>query len=276
MADRDPKHPPAPAAASTEQRRTGFSESTDPMTTSPETPVNPQALDEQIDLADATILVVDDHEQNLELIQASLQLAGLETAGAEDGRVGLAMAAEYRPDLIVLDVMMPGLDGFEVLHRLRDTGSQVPIVFLTARDSTDDRVRGLTSGGDDYIVKPFAVAELVARVQLRLKQAGAASNSAVLRCADLEMDTEAHRVTRAGSAVDLSPTEYKLLHYLLANAGRVLTRAQLLDHVWEYDFDGDSSVVDTYISYLRRKVDDVEPKLIHTIRGVGFCLRVDE
>ena len=221
------------------------------------------------------VLVVDDEENIRFLVESALQLAGMETAGADDGREGLKLAAEYRPDLIVLDVMMPELDGFDVLERLRDSGSRVPVIFLTARDSTDDRVRGLTAGGDDYMVKPFAVAELVARVQLRLRQSGQAAEQTVLRCADLELDTEAHRVTRAGVVVELSPTEYKLLHYLLANSGRVLTRAQLLDHVWEYDFGGDSSVVDTYISYLRRKVDQADPKLIHTIRGVGFCLRAD-
>ena len=222
------------------------------------------------------VLVVDDEENIRFLVESALQLAGMETAGADDGRAGLKMAADCRPDLIVLDVMMPELDGFEVLQRLRDSGSRTPVIFLTARDSTDDRVRGLTAGGDDYMVKPFAVAELVARVQLRLQQAGHAKNESVLRCADLELDLDAHRVSRAGTVVELSPTEYKLLHYLLANSGRVLTRAQLLDHVWDYDFDGDSSVVDTYISYLRRKLDHVEPKLIHTIRGVGFCLRADE
>ncbi|MGA9277242.1 response regulator transcription factor, partial [Ilumatobacter sp.] len=192
-----------------------------------------------------------------------------------DGRAGLAMVDEFRPDLIVLDVMMPELDGFEVLARLRDTGSRTPVIFLTARDSTDDRVRGLTIGGDDYMVKPFAIAELVARVKLRMRQAGQIEQTTVLRCSDLELDVDAHRVTRAGTTIELSPTEYKLLHYLLVNTGRVLSRAQLLDHVWEYDFGGDSSVVDTYISYLRRKLDQSEPKLIHTIRGVGFCLRVD-
>jgi two-component system OmpR family response regulator len=221
------------------------------------------------------VLVVDDEENIRFLVESALQLAGMETAGAEDGRAGLRLVADFRPDLIVLDVMMPELDGFEILQRLRDGGSRTPVIFLTARDSTDDRVRGLTAGGDDYMVKPFAVAELVARVQLRLQQAGRATNQTVLRCADLELDIDAHRVSRAGAVVELSPTEYKLLHYLLANSGRVLTRAQLLDHVWEYDFGGDSSVVDTYISYLRRKLDHVEPKLIHTIRGVGFCLRVD-
>jgi two-component system OmpR family response regulator len=221
------------------------------------------------------ILVVDDEENIRFLVESALQLAGMETAGADDGRSGLQLVGDYRPDLIVLDVMMPELDGFEVLERLRDRGDRTPVLFLTARDSTDDRVRGLTAGGDDYMVKPFAVAELVARVQLRLEQAGRAREQTVLCCADLELDTEAHRVTRAGAVVGLSPTEYKLLHYLLANSGRVLTRAQLLDHVWDYDFGGDSSVVDTYISYLRRKLDHIEPKLIHTIRGVGFCLRVD-
>jgi len=222
------------------------------------------------------VLVVDDEENIRFLVESALQLAGMETADAEDGRSALKLAAEYQPDLIVLDVMMPGLDGFEVLERLRDGGSRTPVIFLSARDSTDDRVRGLTVGGDDYMVKPFAVAELVARVQLRLQQAAQAPQRTVLRCADLELNTEAYRVSRAGEVIELSPTEYKLLHYLLVNSGRVLTRAQLLDHVWEYDFGGDSSVVDTYISYLRRKLDHTEPKLIHTIRGVGFCLRSDE
>jgi two-component system OmpR family response regulator len=194
---------------------------------------------------------------------------------ASDGRAALSVVSERRPDLIVLDVMMPELDGFETLRRLRDAGNKTPVIFLTARDATDDRVKGLTSGGDDYVVKPFAIAEVVARVQLRLG-GGSATASSILRCADLELDTDAHRVTRAGAIVDLSPTEYKLLHVLISNTGRVLSRAQLLQHVWEYDFDGDSSVVDTYISYLRRKLDLDEPKLIHTIRGVGFCMRVDE
>jgi two-component system OmpR family response regulator len=221
------------------------------------------------------ILVVDDEENIRFLVESALQLAGMETEGADDGRAGLQLATAWRPDLIVLDVMMPELDGFEVLQRLRDSGSRTPVIFLTARDSTDDRVRGLTAGGDDYMVKPFAVAELVARVQLRLQQAGQATKHTVLRCADLELDTEAHRVTRAGTIVQLSPTEYKLLHYLLENTGRVLARTQVLEHVWQYDFGGDSSVVDTYVSYLRRKLDHVEPKLIHTIRGVGFCLRAD-
>ena len=220
--------------------------------------------------------MVDDEENIRFLVESALQLAGMETAGADNGWTGLAAVGDFQPDLIVLDVMMPELDGFKMLKRLRDRGSTVPVIFLTARDATEDRVQGLTSGGDDYMIKPFAVAELVARVQLRLRQSGKANQQTRLVCADLEMDLEAHRVTRAGESVQLSPTEYSLLEYLLSNSGRVLSRAQLLDHVWQYDFGGDSSVVDTYISYLRRKVDQTEPKLIHTIRGVGFCIRVDE
>lgn len=222
------------------------------------------------------VLVVDDEENIRFLVESGLQLAGMETLGASNGREGLdAALGDFRPDLIVLDVMMPELDGFQVLARLREGGLRTPVIFLTARDSVDDRVRGLSVGGDDYVVKPFAIAELIARVKLRLESAGVTQAQTLLQCADLELDTDAHRVTRAGATIELSPTEYKLLHYLLLNTGRVLSRSQLLDHVWEYDFDGDSSVVDTYISYLRRKLDHGQPKLIHTIRGVGFCLRVD-
>lgn len=207
------------------------------------------------------------------MLRAALSHHGFEITEAANGRAALDAIADDRPDLIVLDVMMPELDGFEVLRRLRDSGDRTPVIFLTARDATEDRVKGLTSGGDDYVVKPFAVAELVARVELRVQQSGQALQQSVLRCADLELDVDAHRVSRSGHVIELSPTEYKLLHVLLANRGRVLTRAQLLDHVWEYDFDGDSSIVDTYISYIRKKIDVGEPKLIHTIRGVGFCLR---
>ena len=200
----------------------------------------------------------------------------MQTQSAASGREALAAAGTFQPDLVVLDVMMPDLNGFDVLRRLRDSGHLAPVIFLTARDSTDDRVQGLTIGGDDYMVKPFAVAELVARVQLALRRSGMGSGPRTLRCADLELDDDAHRVTRAGQPIKLSATEFKLLRYLLANTGRVLTRAQILDHVWEYDFGGESSVIETFMSYLRRKVDFVEPKLIHTIRGVGYCLRAEE
>jgi two-component system OmpR family response regulator len=220
--------------------------------------------------------VVDDEENIRFLVTSALELAGLETDSSSTGRDALAKTASWRPDAIVLDVMLPDLDGFAVLQRLRDQGFNVPVVFLTARDTTQDRVRGLSDGGDDYLVKPFEVAELVARVQLRLRRKSDATAGRRLRCADLEMDTERHEVLRSGAPVHLSPTEYKLLHYLLVNSGRVLTRPQILDHVWSYDYEGDPAVVDTYVSYLRRKVDDTSPKLIHTVRGVGFSLRADE
>jgi two-component system, OmpR family, response regulator len=219
------------------------------------------------------VLVVDDEENIRFLVGSALQLAGFETEVAETGQEALRMVESLRPDVVVLDVMLPDVDGFTVLKQLRDRGSSTQVIFLTARDATEDRVRGLTTGGADYQVKPFALAELVARVRLRLQEAD--SGIRTLRCADLDLDTDAHRVSRAGEVVHLSPTEYKLLHYLLLNTGRVLSRTQILDHVWSYDFDGDSSVVDTYVSYLRRKIDHGEPKLIHTIRGIGFSLRVE-
>jgi two-component system, OmpR family, response regulator len=219
--------------------------------------------------------VVDDEENIRFLVGSALEVAGYDIALAGSGRQALEIAESFGPDVVVLDVMLPDVDGFTVLQRLRDRGSRAPVIFLTARDATEDRVRGLTTGGADYQVKPFAVAELVARVGLRLQHAATGTTARVLRCADLDLDPDAHRVTRAGEHVHLSPTEYKLLHYLLVNAGRVVTRAQILDHVWSYDFDGDSSIVDTYVSYLRRKVDNTDHKLIHTVRGVGFALRVD-
>lgn len=225
------------------------------------------------------ILVVDDEENITFLVSRALQLAGMETAVAATGREAIGLATTWRPDAIVLDVMLPDLDGFAVLRRLRDRGDRTPVVFLTARDTPTDRVRGLSEGGDDYLVKPFEVAELVVRVRLRLRHdtgdVGAAT-SRRLRCADLELDTMRHEVMRGGELIHLSPTEYNLLHYLLVNVGRVLTRAQIIDRVWSYDYVGDPSVVDTYISYLRRKIDGGAPKLIHTVRGIGFTMRVDD
>lgn len=218
------------------------------------------------------VLIVDDEDNIVFLVRTALELAGYETESAATGSDALDKLKSFVPDVVVLDVMLPDLDGFAVLRRVRDAGNRVPVIFLSARSDTEDRVRGLTTGGDDYVVKPFAVPELVARVDLAMRRYGNASPR-LLRCADLELDEDAHRVTRAGELVPLSPTEYKLLRYLLLNTGTVLTRSQILDQVWSYDFDGDSSVVDTFISYLRRKVDRIEPKLIHTIRGVGFSLR---
>ena len=219
------------------------------------------------------LLLVDDEDHLRSMLQAALQHHGYDVHPAAAGREAMAAVPEVGPDLIVLDVMLPDLDGFEVCRRLRSEGTRTPVLFLTARDSTDDTVRGLTLGGDDYLAKPFSLEELVARIDAVLRRAGATRDAGVLRCADLEMDDDAHRVRRAGEEVSLSPTEYNLLHYLLMNQGRALSRSQILDHVWHYDFGGDSGVVETYIGYLRRKIDNVEPRLIRTIRGIGYSLR---
>jgi two-component system OmpR family response regulator len=217
-------------------------------------------------------LVVDDEENVAYLASTALQLDGWDTSVADSGHAALSAAEEFRPDVIVLDVMLPDVDGFELCERLRRRGSTTPVIFLSARDATEDRVRGLTIGGDDYLTKPFSVEELVARCRLRSRRTANGSSDR-LRYSDLELDEHAHRVTRGGCAVHLSPTEYRLLRYLLLNAERVLSRSQILDHVWDYDFGGDSSNVESYISFLRRKVDTTEPKLIHTVRGVGYVLR---
>jgi two-component system OmpR family response regulator len=217
-------------------------------------------------------LVVDDEENVAYLASTALQLDGWDTSIAESAQAALSAAESFQPDVIVLDVMLPDLDGFEVCERLRRRGSTTPVIFLSARDTTEDRVRGLTNGGDDYLTKPFSVEELVARCRLRSRHIGTGPEGR-LRYRDLELDEHAHRVTRAGAVVHLSPTEYRLLRYLLLNAERVLSRGQILDHVWDYDFGGDSSNVESYISFLRRKIDSGEPKLIHTVRGVGYVLR---
>jgi two-component system OmpR family response regulator len=225
-------------------------------------------------MAGERLLLVDDEDNLRSMLDAALRHNGFEITSVATGRAALDAVDASEPDLVLLDVMLPDLDGFEVCRRLRTAGSRTPVLFLTARDGTEDKVRGLTLGGDDYLVKPFSLEELVARVQAILRRAGLArEEQAVLRCADLEMHDEAHRVTRAGVDVNLSPTEYSLLRYLLLNQGRVLSKPQILDRVWHYDFGGDGGVVETYIGYLRRKLDNVEPRLIHTIRGVGYTLR---
>ena len=225
-------------------------------------------------MAGETLLLVDDEDNLRSMLEAALRHLGFEVHPVASGREALAAVPVARPDLIVLDVMLPDLDGFEVCRRLRTEGMKTPVLFLTARDGTEDKVRGLTLGGDDYLVKPFSLEELVARINAVLRRAGLAQADTVLRCADLEMDDEAHRVRRGGDEVSLSPTEYNLLRYLLVNQGRVLSKAQILDHVWQYDFGGDGGVVETYIGYLRRKIDDQRDlRLIHTIRGVGYSLR---
>ena len=224
-------------------------------------------------MAGECLLLVDDEDNLRSMLDAALRHNGFEVHTAATGRDAIDAAHELRPDLIVLDVMLPDLDGFEVCRRLRTNGSRTPVLFLTARDATEDKVRGLTLGGDDYLVKPFSLEELVARIGAVLRRAGLARPDAVFTCGDLEMDDDAHRVIRGGEEIALSPTEYNLLRYLLVNRDRVLSKSQILDHVWQYDFGGDGGVVETYIGYLRRKVDTREPRLIHTVRGVGYTIR---
>jgi two-component system OmpR family response regulator len=225
---------------------------------------------------EARLLVVDDEPNILELLSASLRFAGFDVATATNGTDALRVAASYRPDLVVLDVMMPGLDGFEVVKRLRQEEQRVPVLFLTAKDGTEDKIAGLTLGGDDYITKPFSLEEVIARIRAvlrRLTSIAAPPQTATLSFGDIEMNDDTHEVFKSGDAVTLSPTEFKLLRYFLQNPTRVLSKAQILDHVWHYDFGGDANVVESYVSYLRRKIDTTEPRLLHTIRSVGYVLR---
>jgi two-component system, OmpR family, response regulator len=224
------------------------------------------------------VLAVDDEQHITELIQLGLQMKGFRVERAASGREALAKVEAERPDLVVLDVMLPDLDGFEVARRLRSTeggGTQVPIIFLTARDAVQDRIDGLSLGVDDYVTKPFSIEELALRVGAVLRRAkGMGPGERRLTYEDLVLDEDTREVWRDGHLVELTPTEYKLLHYLMSNARRVLTREQLLAHVWDYTFTSNASVLETYISYLRQKIDRVDPPLIQTIRGVGYSLRL--
>jgi two-component system, OmpR family, response regulator len=227
----------------------------------------------------ARLLVVDDEPDIVELLSASLKYHGYEVATAASGRQAMEEARRFRPDMILLDVMMPELDGFDVLRRLRGEGTRTPVLFLTARDATEDKIKGLTLGGDDYVTKPFSLSEILARIQAVLRRVndpagGAAAPAARLAFADIELDDDTHEVFKAGQEVQLSPTEFKLLRYFMTNPGRVLSKAQILDHVWQYDFGGDAGVVESYVSYLRKKIDTSEPRLLHTLRGVGYSLRL--
>jgi two-component system OmpR family response regulator len=222
----------------------------------------------------ARVLVVDDEPNIADVVSMALRFQSFEVETAATGAEALAAVERFRPQLIVLDVMLPDMDGFEVAERLGAQRGHVPIIFLTARDATEDKLRGLTSGGDDYVTKPFSLEELIARIRVILRRTGhAADASSVLRFEDLELDEDTREVTRGGRPVELTATEYRLLRFLLLNPRRVLTRAQILDHVWEYDFGGDARVLETYISYLRKKLDGDGPSLIHTARGVGYALR---
>jgi two-component system OmpR family response regulator len=225
---------------------------------------------------EARLLVVDDEPNIVDLLATSLRFAGFEVATARNGAEALRVASTFRPDLMVLDVMMPGLDGFTVVRRLRQEGINAPVVFLTAKDATEDKVTGLTLGGDDYVTKPFSLEEVVARIRAvlrRFAETAPTESTSKLAFADVEMDEDTHEVWKDGELVALSPTEFKLLRYFMQNTGRVLSKAQILDHVWHYDFNGDANVVESYVSYLRRKVDTTEPRLLHTLRGVGYVLR---
>ncbi len=226
------------------------------------------------------ILVIDDEEHITELIAMALGYNGFDVERAASGRAALEAISARRPDLVVLDVMLPDLDGFEVARRVRQNegaGAHLPIIFLTARDTTQDKVDGLRLGSDDYVTKPFSIEELIERVKAVLRRSsGLGPGEKRLSFADLELDEDTRDVWRAGKLIELTPTEYRLLHYLLANARRVLTRDQILEHVWDYTFAGNASVLETYISYLRHKIDVVDPPLIHTVRGVGYSLRLKD
>ncbi len=223
----------------------------------------------------ARILVVDDEPSIVDVISMALRYEGYEVDSAATGAEALSKVRDARPHAMLLDVMLPDMEGFEVAKRLGAERARVPIIFLTARDATEDRVRGLTVGGDDYVTKPFSLEELVARVRALLRRAGVTGgDSNVLTFADVELDDDAHEVTRAGRLIELTPTEYRLLRYLMLNPRRVLSRTQLLEHVWDYDFGGDARVLETYVSYLRRKLDEHGPPLVQTVRGVGYVLRL--
>ena len=223
---------------------------------------------------EATLLVVEDDPNICELLATSLRYAGFTVHQATGGEEAVRSVTRYRPDLVVLDVMLPDFDGFEVARRIRSGSDRTPIVYLTARDALEDKVRGLTLGGDDYVTKPFSLEEVIARIRAVLRRSqGDVPPPPRLKYADLELDEETHEVWRAGRSVQLSPTEFKLLRYFMVNAGRVLSKAQILDHVWRYDFRGDDGIVESYVSYLRRKIDNTEPRLIQTLRGIGYVLR---
>jgi len=225
------------------------------------------------------VLVVDDEPSITDALGTALRYEGFDVREVGTGRAALSEANDFRPDLIVLDIMLPDLDGLEVTRRLRRDGIRIPVLFLTARDATEDKIMGLTVGADDYVTKPFSLGEIIARVRAILRRAGAERNGqddGLLRFADLVMDEETHEVWRADTSVHLTATEFALLRYFLLNPRRVLSKAQILDHVWQYDFDGDSNVVETFVSYLRKKLDRLGPPLIHTIRRVGYSLRLPE
>jgi two-component system OmpR family response regulator len=221
------------------------------------------------------VLVVDDESTLTELLSMALRYEGWDVRAAGDGRGAVKLAKEFDPDAVVLDVMLPDLDGLAVLRRLREQAPRVPVLFLTARDSVEDRIAGLTAGGDDYVTKPFSLEEVVTRLRGLLRRAGMSADraDAVLTVGDLSLDEDSHEVRRGGDRVELTATEYELLRYLMRNPRRVLSKAQILDRVWNYDFGGQVNVVELYISYLRKKIDAGREPMIHTMRGAGYVLK---
>ena len=243
------------------------------MTTVKERVSNSQEVNQNVQ----RILVVDDESSISELVATSLKFVGFDVRTASSGSQALQIAQEFQPHALILDVMLPDQNGFEVCRQIRSEGQKVGVLFLTAKDSVEDKIAGLTIGGDDYVTKPFSLEELVARLRALLRRTGVTeieSDEEKIRFADLELDEATHEVRRAGNLVDLSPTEFLLLRYLMINADRVVSKSQILDHVWQYDFRGDMGIVETYVSYLRKKIDIYEPALIHTVRGVGYRLRL--
>jgi two-component system, OmpR family, response regulator len=224
--------------------------------------------------AEARLLVVEDEEMILELLSGSLRFAGFDVVTAVSGAEALRAVTASRPDLVLLDVMLPDGDGFEVVRRLRSSGPDVPVIFVTARDGVHERVAGLALGADDYVTKPFSLDEVLERIRAVLRRTGRAAAKPRLRVAGLELDEDGHEVRRDGIPIALTPTEFRLLRFLMSNAGRVLSKQQIFDHVWDHNPAGDANVVEPCVSYLRRKVDQGEPRLIHTIRGVGYVLRI--
>ncbi|SDS32590.1 response regulator transcription factor [Agrococcus carbonis] len=222
----------------------------------------------------AKILVVDDEPHIRDLLTTSLRFGGFDVRAVANGAAAISAVLEDEPDLILLDVMLPDISGFGVTKRLRASGFASPILFLTAKDDTEDKITGLTVGGDDYVTKPFSLDEIIARIKAILRRTMAETDDATIDVGELSMNQDTHEVSVAGEEIELSPTEFKLLRYLMLNANRVLSKAQILDHVWEYDFNGDVGIVESYISYLRRKIDDrVEEPMIVTKRGFGYMLK---
>ncbi|WP_406129500.1 response regulator transcription factor [Streptomyces sp. NBC_00989] len=259
----------------------------DVVNTDTQDPAQSASTTSATDTHKASLLVVDDEPNIRELLSASLRFAGFKVVSAATGAEAMVAVARERPDLVVLDIMLPDMDGFTVVRRLREESGihgrsaavekdRLPVLFLTARDGVEDKVSGLTAGGDDYVTKPFSLEELIARIHAVLRRTGPLEQDASLAVADLVLDPVGHQVLRGGRQVSLSPTEFKLLEYLMTNVGRVVSKPDILGHVWNYDFGGDLSIVESYISYLRRKLDsgaDGAPRLIHTVRGIGYVLR---